>query len=420
MISTEGPRKQQQPVILGDSNVASNAGGANVRILFAPGITGTYSLLWLRDNCQCPRCVHPENRQKLHSSADVSGSASAKSIAIIDGSAASAPAAGPVLRIEWAAGSLRHDQSGHVTEVPLLWLVQTTRHPSTHPALADSSEVGAGQSSAPIIWDAAMVGRAPGLSQPYAEFMETESGLWAVVQQLHRFGLCFLRGVPTEDKAVEKVARRFGCIRETFYGTSWDVKSVPQARNIAYTALDLGLHMDLLYFEAPPGLQFLHSLKNSVTGGESIFMDSFRAVQILRSQHPQDYEILKRVPVTFHYQNDGHSMRFRRPTISDDDPTDGLKVYYSPPFQGPLEIEDPNDVGPFYSAFQRFADILESPGLVYRTRLEPGDCAVFLNRRVLHGRAEFDPASGERHFKGTYVDIDDFKDRFNVLSAKAV
>lgn len=47
--------------------------------------------------------------------------------------------------------------------------------------------------------------------------------------------------------------------------------------------------------------------------------------------------------------------------------------------------------------------------------LKPGTCVIFANRRVLHGRQEFKPQSGNRHFKGTYVDWDDFLDRTRTL-----
>lgn len=74
----------------------------------------------------------------------------------------------------------------------------------------------------------------------------------------------------------------------------------------------------------------------------------------------------------------------------------------------------PPDVDHFYRAFQRFSDILNDPELVYTTLLGEGDCVIFANRRVLHGRTEFDAGSGERHLKGTYVDWDDFKDKARV------
>jgi hypothetical protein len=57
--------------------------------------------------------------------------------------------------------------------------------------------------------------------------------------------------VPNEDTVdatceLRKLAETFSNIRETFYGQVWDVVNVRNSRNIAYTNLDLGLHMDLL------------------------------------------------------------------------------------------------------------------------------------------------------------------------------
>ena len=248
----------------------------------------------------------------------------------------------------------------------------------------------------------------------YADLMNPENrdaALLRFLQHLERFGVAFLRNVPTADhRQVEKVAERFGPIRETFYGRSWDVKSVPNAKNIAYTSLFLDLHMDLMYFEAPPGLQFLHCLENSVTGGESLFLDIFNAVQILKQRDPAAYHCLSTTPVTFHYINSGHRMRFRRRTIEDDHPNEPLLVYYSPPFQGPVECE-PDQMQEFYRSFKVLDGIINDPKLLYKVKLLPGDCAVFANRRALHGRTSFDTNSGNRHLKGTYVDSDVFRDR---------
>lgn len=75
----------------------------------------------------------------------------------------------------------------------------------------------------------------------------TPSEFRRVLDHLHRYGLAFLRNVPVEDhREVERVAERFGPIRDTLYGRSWDVRSVPDAKNIAYTSLFLDLHMDLM------------------------------------------------------------------------------------------------------------------------------------------------------------------------------
>ena len=38
-------------------------------------------------------------------------------------------------------------------------------------------------------------------------------------------------------------------------------------------------------------------------------------------------------------------------------------------------------------------------------KLKPGDIFCFNNRRVLHGRKEYDPNSGHRHLQGYYLDM---------------
>ncbi len=64
----------------------------------------------------------------------------------------------------------------------------------------------------------------------------------------------------------------------------------------------LGFHMDLLYLESIPGLQFLHSLKNSVVGGDSIFSDAYKAAKIIETNHPAAFEILQKQMLTFNYR----------------------------------------------------------------------------------------------------------------------
>ncbi|KAJ3146253.1 hypothetical protein HDU89_006394 [Geranomyces variabilis] len=375
----------------------------------APASSSSFNHTWLRDNCQCPQCVHPSNRQKLHSSADVSTSPSltAETVELVNN--------GKQLQIRWAPGSLRGGKPNaktqtahHETLLDLAWLR------ANDPALAHHRRDALLK---PTLWTADDFTRGKQDVQ-YDDFMsESGQGLRKALRQLRDYGLVFLRNAPTRDTEVERIAERFGCIRHTFYGLSWNVKSMPDAKNIAYTSLDLGLHMDLMYFEAPPGLQLLHSLKNSVTGGASIFLDSFKAASILKSSNPEAYRALLEIPVTFHYINDGRHMHFRRPTIVENDANEPLMVYYAPPFQGPLECS-PEDVERFYPAFRAFADIMRDPALTYKMMMRPGDCMVFANRRVLHGREEFDAASGERHLKGAYVDWDDFKDRLRVVGTE--
>ncbi|KAG6882890.1 hypothetical protein C0992_010377, partial [Termitomyces sp. T32_za158] len=81
--------------------------------------------------------------------------------------------------------------------------------------------------------------------------LKTTEGLLAALMQISRYGLLFVKDVPHVETSNEKcelstLAEIFGYIRTTFYGRLWDVKNVRNSKNVAYTNLDLGLHMDLL------------------------------------------------------------------------------------------------------------------------------------------------------------------------------
>lgn len=263
----------------------------------------------------------------------------------------------------------------------------------------------------------------------YQTYMESDEMLLEAVRHLSIYGLVFLRKVPENSRhnSVEGIAKRIGNIKETFYGRTWDVKSVKDAKNIAYTPLNLGLHMDLLYFESPPGLQFLHCIRNSVTGGSSLFADAFRAAQTVRMTSEPLFKALCDFPVTFHYKNDGHHYHYSRPTVVLEKNTYLRQpridhMNWSPPFQAPIEVDtNGKDNGAFRSwlhAIRNLGTSIEDPGSQFELKLNEGECVIFNNRRVVHGRREFDPESGDRWLKGTYVDVDAFLSKFRTLSER--
>ena len=251
------------------------------------------------------------------------------------------------LEIVWAAQNANSSSNSHRSVYSFDWL---KKHGVSSFSERDTAR------KAPALWEASQI-RLKLFSVDYNDFMNDEASLFKTLEALSLYGLAFVKSVPTEDQEVRSVVQRIGPIRNSFYGETWDVKSVPKAKNIAYTPLYLGLHMDLMYFEAPPGLQFLHCLKNSVKGGESLFSDSFKAAALLKKEKPHSFETLCRVPVTFHYDNNGKHYHFRRPTIIQNPLNEYMYVYYAPPFQGTLEIPF-DEVDGFYTAFRDFEEIL--------------------------------------------------------------
>jgi hypothetical protein len=67
---------------------------------------------------------------------------------------------------------------------------------------------------------------------------------------------------------------------------------------------------------------------------------------------------------------------------------------------------------------REFSSLVESEDNLYEYRLQEGECVIFNNRRVLHGRRQFDTATGMRWLKGAYVDTDVFMSKYRVLSEK--
>ncbi|KAL4076772.1 hypothetical protein V8B97DRAFT_2022055 [Scleroderma yunnanense] len=376
------------------------------RQITLPRLNASFPFLWLRDACQCPKCVHPSTLQKLHRLSDIP----ADTCPAPDGLNLEDDG----IHIKWTDG---HESFHSFTFLE--------RH-STPSKLSIFHRDTQSQS-----WDASTVTSSPDLFMPYSD-LPKPSRLLAAIDQLTRFGLLFVTGTPSDltDNATcetRKLANFFAELRSTFYGDLWDVKNVTNSRNIACTNLDLGLHADLLYFEHPPRYQILHCLKNRVIGGTSIFADGLHVAYTLRKTYPEDFDILSTTPVPFHYINDGHHLHHEHPTIeleplatSSSAERSVRYINYSPPFQAPFLLSNPT-LPMFHSAFKRFSLLLDNPANRVEYTLREGDAALFDNRRVLHARTAFtDAGQGitsepNRWLKGCYIEADAVLDRGRVL-----
>ena len=60
---------------------------------------------------------------------------------------------------------------------------------------------------------------------------------------------------------VRLVAELIAPVQRTIYGDTWDVLATPEPINVAYSTVELDFHMDLSYYESPPGIQLLHCVR---------------------------------------------------------------------------------------------------------------------------------------------------------------
>ncbi len=152
-------------------------------------------------------------------------------------------------------------------------------------ALDDASR--AERRAAPKLWDAALAAALPG--GDYEAVAADERALARWLGHVRDFGFAVLRKVPTVPGTVCAVVALFGYVRETNYGRLFDVVSVPQPQNLAFTAIGLGNHTDNPYRDPVPQLQLLHCLEAAERGGESVVVDGFAAAQRLRETAPEDF-----------------------------------------------------------------------------------------------------------------------------------
>jgi gamma-butyrobetaine dioxygenase len=218
-------------------------------------------------------------------------------------------------------------------------------------------------------------------------------------------GIAFVSGVPAHESALLGAMPLIGRVLETNYGLAFDVRSVPQPENLAYSDLGLGLHTDNPYREPVPGFQALHVLLTSNEGGESLFADGYALAEHLRATAPEAFAWLTSTAVPFHYRSADADLYAERPLIALTTRGAIAAVHYNSRSIAPLTLETRVAAG-FYGAYRRFAGLLRDARYQLKTRLGPATVVVFDNQRILHGRTAFSSARQARHLRGCYLTRD--------------
>ena len=356
-----------------------------LNVAWADGTSADFPFLWLRDNC--PSGFHPQTHERefdLTSIPETLGIHSAE----LDGEA---------IRIEW-------DGEEHQSRFDADWL--KAHRPGI--GLNDPANIP------PTLWrgDFQPAGL-PRISA--ADLMNDDRALLGFLIETKKTGLAIVDGMADDREAGMAAAKRIGFLRETNFGVTFEVRSMPNPNNLAYTSHALPLHTDLANQELPPGFQFLHCLANDAEGGGSTFCDGFAIAEDLRHNDPEAFELLSKTPVPFRFHDNSYDIR-RHQTVIDLDAFGKLQeLHFNAHLAGVFDL--PTDtMEPYYRAYRKIMQMTRSSDYVITTRLEGGEMVIFDNRRVLHGRAAFDPNTGYRHLRGCYVDRGEFDSRIRVLS----
>ena len=365
-----------------------NHNESSIIIEWKDGEKSTFHYLWLRDNC--PLDIHPTARERLFNIITVSEKIKPKSYKVNEEGK---------LEIIWNEGD-------HTSYFETNWLRKncyTIKNKKKH-------------ISSYKLWNSSLNNIFEEISFECEEIMLKDECLIRWLEILLQYGISIVKNAPTEKKSGLKLLNRISHIRETFFGTPFEVINIPKPNNTAYTARGLENHTDLPYFEIPPGYQFLHCLVNDAEGGMSSIVDGFKVVEYLEKNEKKTYEILKKIDVNFinndYTQNTVRSIN--SPLISLTKNGDYKEIRFNISQTGTINCE-PELMEEFYKAYRRFAELIHSKKFTVNFKLNKGDVFSFDNRRVAHGRTEYNPNSGHRHLQGYYMDRDEIIGRLNYL-----
>ena len=366
---------------------ARPSGTQALAVDYSDGSQAKYSLMWLLDSC--PSGFHPQTGERAFDLLSVPDAPLLRSAQVRDDGQ---------LELSW-------EHEGPTSCFAPDWL-------AAHRPGQVRSDAAAVEHH---YWKAADLPQGAPRHDAHA-ILNDDAALMAWLVDTKKYGLTIVQGIEGKGEASMAIARRIGFLRETNFGQTFEVINKADPNNLAYTSLALALHTDLTNQETPPGYQFLHCITNDAEGGGSVFGDGFAMVQVLRDSDPQAFDLLAHTLIPCRFFDRERDIRIHKPVITLDATGAIQEIRYNAHLVDlidlPLETVDA-----WYRAYRAFMRLTRDPAFRLSFRMAGGEMTAFDNRRMLHGREAFNPATGNRHLHGCYVDRVEYDSRMRLLSA---
>lgn len=369
-------------------------GGNGLHIQWPDGRSARFHAIWLRDNAQDENTRSVTNGQRLITLSDI------PTDTLIDSAT-----------VERDQLTVRFLPDNKICSFPSDWLAV---HSYDNAAARDQARTAGWTADILETWDGQL--SLDKITAQHTAVTDNPAALSAWLNGVRRYGVARLDNGPVQQGALLQVAGLFGYVRETNYGKWFDVRTEVNPDNLAYTSLGLQAHTDNPYRDPVPTLQILYCLENSANGGENQVVDGFRAVELLRQQNPAGFELLSRYCARFEYRgSNGVHLQARRPIIELAPDGELTCVRYNNRSTAPITDVPYDQMQNYYTAYRQLGDLINDPRLTIEFKLQPGDCFIVDNTRVLHGRKAYSADRGSRWLQGCYADKDGLLSRLSVL-----
>lgn len=343
-----------------------------------------FNYCWLRD--ACPSCIDPQTRERIFDVASLPALPRAGSARI----------EGDELVVDWQT-------EPQVSRIPLA-LLETF---AARGRAEDPADVPR------TLWHA---GHAPDFLRVSQEAVLNDPGARAqLTRALIADGIAIVTGMDPDEGSLPRLVEAIGPITPSAEGLFFDVRVEIAPTNLAFTAGPLEMHTDLPGEEAAPGVQFLHCLENTVEGGQSLFLHGAAVAEALREEDPEAFRLLADNKIPFFYRHDDWDYRAHQRVIETDPEGRVTGVTISQHLQDAMDLPQ-HLLDSYYPAFVKFLKMMQEDRFVVRFRSEAGNCVVFDNHRIVHGREGYVADSGKRHLRGCYTDRGALRSTYRVLA----
>jgi alpha-ketoglutarate-dependent taurine dioxygenase len=301
------------------------------------------------------------------------------------------------LAISWSAQELHLSWDKEAIAYPLAWLKQCS-----FPTKENQR----------VLWEKLD----PHQLHDYAQVLVDPAALLCCLKDVQKYGFAHIAGLPTTSGALLRLVHLFGYVRETNYGSFYDVIAEENPENLANTTLGLAAHSDNPYRNPTPTIQVLHCLKSEVKGGETILVDGFYLAENMKQEHPGYFHLLATNAMKFKFASKDQWLENRAPIFGLDLCGELVCIKFNNRSIQPFELPDELML-PFYEAYQYFENQLHDPTFQLIFKLEPGQAIIYDNERILHGRTAYSGLK-VRHLQGCYADRDALYSKIRVLEER--
>jgi gamma-butyrobetaine dioxygenase len=343
-----------------------------------------FNYCWLRD--ACTSCIDSQTRERIFDVASLPDLPRAGAARLED----------DALVIEWQTES-------QISYIPLTLLETFVARGRTE----DPADIS------PNLWYADQEPRFTRV--PQHDVLNDQDARARLTRALIENGIAIVTEMATDDDSLPRLVDAIGPITPSAEGLFFDVRVEIEPTNLAFTAGPLEMHTDLPGEEAAPGVQFLHCMENTVDGGLSLFLDGAAVAEALREEDPEAFRLLADNKIPFFYRHDNWDYRAHQRVIETDPDGRVTGVTISQHLQDVMDL--PQDLlDSYYPAFIKFLKMMQEERFLVRFRSEAGNCVIFDNHRIVHGREGYVADSGKRHLRGCYTDRGALRSTYRVLA----